>query len=52
MVDPVRLVATELVACQSPSLPVDDRNRIVDWIIHDPYMREQIETHLEMVLMK
>jgi hypothetical protein len=50
--DLVRSVADALVARQSPSLPRDHRDRIVNWMIHDPYLQERIKSYLEMVVAK
>jgi hypothetical protein len=46
------LVANELVKRESPFLPIVDRNRIVDWMIRDPYFREQATAYLAKVLWK
>lgn len=43
----VRQIATELVKRQPLALNVDDRNRIVEWMIGDPYLSRQISAYLE-----
>jgi hypothetical protein len=48
----VQLVADELVKGEAPSLPIHDRERIVDWMIRDPYVHSRITTYLERALSK